>query len=167
MIARSELARDDGGPSRHWDEYSGHSTIDDAGIANRGGGGMLGSRRYPSSFYPVANAISADKWSSYPGGDASLIARGSEIVVNQIDFLNGAARGFAYCYADPGFVIHGALANRLDRDVGLIAQVDGVQIAGGAKSWRNTSSNLHSFFDRDEYYFTAFEIYIDSVRGDV
>jgi hypothetical protein len=122
---------------------------------------------YPPPFYPVSSTISADKWASYPGSNAELLAGRSEIVVNQIDYLDEKTRGFAYCYADPGSFVGGELAERLYRDVDLLARVDDQRIAGGAKSWRNAGSNLHSFFERDEYFFTVFELYIDSVRGDV
>lgn len=142
--------------------------MDDIGISNKNGGGtLLPYIHFPPSFYPVSNAISADKWPRYPGGDERLLQDRSEIVVNQIDYLGGATRGFAYCYVAPGSVMHGDLATLLDRQVKLTAKVDGQEIAGGAKSWRNAGFNLHSFFERDEYYFTVFELSIESTRGDV
>jgi hypothetical protein len=142
--------------------------MDDIGISNKDGGGtLLPFIRFPPSLYPVSNAISADKWPRYPGGDVRLLPDRAEIVVNQVDYLNGTTRGLAYCDVAPGSVIHGDLAEALDRQVKLTAKVDGQEIAGGAKSWRGAGFNLRSFFERDEYYFTVFELSIESTRGDV
>jgi hypothetical protein len=168
LIWRSQLQRDDGiGEPRSSTMYSGNEYMGDQGVANRHGSGTIRPEGYAPSFYPVSNGISANKWQTRPGGDASLLANVSEVIVNQVDMLNGATRGFAYCYADPGLVIHGPLAERLDREIDLVRRVDDEPIYGGAKSWRGTSFNLHSFFERDEYYFRALEFFIDSVRGDV
>jgi hypothetical protein len=168
MMLRAELQRDDGGPSRPWDAYSGGDNMDDLGIANRNGGGIVHPfKRYPPSFFPVSSAISADKWPGDPDRSAERAAKPLEIIVNQVDYLDGRARGFAYCYASPGFLIHGELAEWLSREAVLIARVDDVPVTGGGKDWRSTEANLQSFFERDEYYFKAFELWIDSVRGGV
>lgn len=167
LILRSEPQRDDGGPGRSRESYSGDEFMDAQGIANRDGGGTLRSGKYPPSFYPVSSEISADKWERYPGSDSKLIADRREVIVNQVDFLESQARGFAYCYADPGFVMDGELANLLSRNIDLVARVDDRAVAGGARGWRNASSNLNGFFERDEYVFVVFQIDIQSVRGDV
>jgi len=168
MILRAEPQRDDGGPFRPYGDYSGSDNMDDLGIANRNGGGIVHPfKRYPPSFYPVSSAISADKWPGDPDRSAERTAMPSEVIVNQVHYSDGRARGFAYCYASPGFLIHGELAERLSREVILIARVDDALIAGGAKDWTSTEANLQSFFERDEYYFISFQLWIDSVRGDV
>lgn len=168
LLWRSDLQRDDGGDARDPAEvYSGNDDMDDQGVANRKGGGMIQRKRYPPSFYPVSSEISAEKWAAYPGSDPEVRPRSAALVVNQVDVMNGANRGFAYCFIDPGYVISGDLGKRLDRDFSLAALVDDMPIVGGAKSWRNSSSNLPTFFEGDEYYFQAYEFFIDSVRGDV
>jgi hypothetical protein len=168
LLWRVDLQRDDGGEARDPAEvFSGNDDMDDQGVANRKGGGMIQRKRYPPSFYPVSSTISADKWSSYPGARADLIPEAKGLVVNQIDFTDEATRGFGYCYVDPGYVIHGELGERLDREADLLARVDTQMIAGGAKWWRGTGVNLPFFFERDEYFFRSYELLIDSMRGDV
>jgi hypothetical protein len=156
MILRSDPQRDDGGPARPWEEYSGNEYTDEIGIAKTTGGGSIGFKLYAPSFYPVSSSISSDKWQNQPDDYDEVVGDRKEIIVNQIDYLNAATRGFAYCYADLGAVISGELAYRLDREVGRVARVDEEVVAGGTNSWRSAALNLPSFFERGEYVFFDF-----------
>ncbi|UVK36344.1 hypothetical protein LHFGNBLO_003254 [Mesorhizobium sp. AR10] len=156
--------RDDGGEARSYDEYVFQEMLADRGVPNRMGGGTIGTKRYPPSFYPVASAISADKWPSKPQENSSLPIADGSVIVSAVDVDGGRHRGFAYCYDPPLRSMYKKNLDYLDSKALLIHDVDDIPIANLPRVWKVP---VTSFVENLDFLFLHFEFWIDSMRGDV
>ena len=161
---RELLERDDGGPQNKRDVFSGAEGMADRGVANRNKGGTLYRNGYPPSFYPASSGLSAEKWDDDPDKNPNSAKGRSEYLISQVDVLEGAHRGFAYCYIPPGQIISGELSGYLSKTAKLVSRVDGEEVSGVERWWMRPALEL---YEKDEFIFVLDKLYLDSMRGDV
>jgi hypothetical protein len=136
----------------------------DLGVPTRAGGGLVSSvrgNRFPAAYYPTSNDFRLNQRPADHKDWANYINAHGKLAEMSIDFRGGLTKGFAYCYvrAVPG-------DNEFLKSVGAertLARVDGKDVF----TKRANLSAPFWIFERDEYRFDFFRVYLDSTRGDV
>jgi len=135
----------------------------DRGMPTRAGGGVIGPARghlFPPSFYPTSHDLRSDKWPVDYRERVDELAKRDSFALAAVDFRAGAMRGFGYCYAITGFF--GEDGKEFYRKV-TANRVDGQPVVSN----RRAGDTQFLFFERDEYVFFFFQLYLESTRGDV
>jgi hypothetical protein len=109
----------------------------------------------------MANDYRLDQWTADRSNWSSYIATHDKLADAIIDFRGGRAKGFAYCFVRvfPGLspeLTQGLAGKR------IVGRIDGREIV----TKRPPSIPPAWIFERDEYAFGFFRIYLESTRGD-
>jgi hypothetical protein len=146
--------RDDGGDIRRSDAYMG-GTMSDRGAPNRKGGGVIGGRIYPASYYP----ISIPEFGLPEGHDVSP-ARAADAgnpddaYVVDAHVEGGKYRGFGYCYWPQSIERSRKVIQRIDGQIVKVTDTVGRQSIG-------------PFYENYEYFYRTVRVYLTSTRGDI
>jgi hypothetical protein len=135
----------------------------DRGFPTRTGGGLvspLRGDRFPAAVYPASTDFRLDLWPADTKEWPNYIAAHDKLADVAVDFRDGRMKGFAYCYVHKG-PSGGALKTMFDKRA--VARIDKEYVF-------STHGNFLEplwIFERDEYAFLHFRIYLESTRGDV
>lgn len=151
-----------------WDRltYGLDGEVADRGLPRRHGGGSIitTTKVMPPSYYPDIGEWVGLPWPADPVARAlDILQHGPRIRAN-IDFRNGATRGFGYCY--PWLFAVVARNSAVD----TYRTFDGVVSVGDQSvtppPW-NASISRPILLENDEFFFDPVQIFLESTRGDV
>jgi hypothetical protein len=118
-----------------------------------------------ASYYPASDDYRVDQWPPDRNDWPGYVAAQDKLADMAITFRNTVARGFAYCFVRifPGNDLRSAIESKR-----VAARVDDqdVQYTGGGLAAPPSETPI-LIFERDEYAFLFFRLYIGSTRGDV
>jgi hypothetical protein len=141
----------------------------DFGLPTRAGGGLvkLGPQapkvRFPPAYYPAANDFRLDKMPADRSDWPRYLLGREHLADVDIDVRDGAMRGFAYCFVS-AFPTNDLILAELAKSKEITGIID------GQRAYSNRAPHLTPpmwLFERDEYVFRFFRIYLESTRGDV
>lgn len=138
----------------------------DFGLPTRTGGGQVFEKRggAPRAYYPAANDYRMDQWPRDRGEWPAYIAERANFADVDIEFREGLARGFGYCFAsrlgvpDPDSL-------KVEQSKRIVGRIDGQGIVSKRQPL-GPSTMPSRIFERDEYMFAFVRIYLGSPGGD-
>jgi hypothetical protein len=135
------------------------------GLATRAGGGLASQTRgtlFPPSIYPATDDNQSHRWPADPAQWPAFLASKEAFAASDVDFRGGQTRGFAYCSALSRVPKTAEVMSDLTQKR-RVFRIDGQDVVSKQSP---LAANVW-IFERDEYVFHAFDIALDSTRGDI
>jgi hypothetical protein len=139
----------------------------DLGFPTRAGGGRVSGTRnsVPVSYYPAATDYRSDQWPSDRKDWQRYIREHGSFADINVAFRGASTRGFAYCFVTARGA-PGASSQEIDSARRIVGRIDDERIVS-KRAASGPAFRPHLIFERDEYVWTFFRLYLGSPGGDV
>jgi hypothetical protein len=139
----------------------------DLGFPTRAGGGRVSPTRggVPVSYYPSATDYRSDQWPSDRNDWPRYIREHRSFADVDVVFRGASTRGFAYCFVTARGA-PGASSQEIDSAQRIVGRIDDERIVS-KRAASGPAFRPHLVFERDEYAWMFFRLYLGSPGGDV